>query len=153
MVRGKVFLAILLAIAVFALAGCGSKTALTAEQFKSKMEAAGYEVQDATYQYEGLVDQCFIAVKGNFEYQIEFYVVATESQAVGAYNQNKEQFQSKKSNASAETTKEVSNYGKYTLNTGGNYSVISRVDNTFIYIDASNDYRDEINKTLDSLGY
>ena len=37
-------------VVLFTLTGCGNKTAITSDDFKSKMESSGYTVQEATNQ-------------------------------------------------------------------------------------------------------
>ena len=141
----------------FMLAGCQtSRSAISAEEFKTKAEAAGYTVQDASSQYpDGQVDEYWIAVKLSdaIDYQIEFAVVPTAEQAKGAYEQNKADFESKKGNFTVHSTVSIGNYSYYYLTTSARFQVISRVDNTFIYIDAEKEYKDEIENFLQSIGY
>jgi len=153
MVNRKVILAVLLIILAAVLAGCGQKTALSAEDYVSIMEVNGYEVQDATAQYEGMVESCHIAIKGDFEYQIEFYVVASESQASDAYSQNKDTFESEAIGVSSTFTSEAAHHEKYTQVNNGKYNVVSRIDNTFLFVDTTDEYRDQIEGILDTLGY
>jgi len=140
-----------LTIMMIAFTGCGDKTALTPDQFKSKMESKGFTVQDATDQFEGKVDKVYIALNKNF--QIEFYSVASKDQALGAYNQNKRSFEDTKSAGSTETESNIGNNSKYTLNTNGKYKVVSRIDTTFIYINVPSTYKTEVNTLLKDLGY
>ncbi|OHW61654.1 hypothetical protein EUAN_19740 [Andreesenia angusta] len=141
------------AIMMFALAGCGEKTALTSDQFKSKMEEKGYEVQDATSQFEGSegVKKVYIALKDS--YQIEFYEMETIEQAAQAYNGNKANFEAQKGSSATETDVSGKNSAKYTLNSDGRYRAISTIENTFVYLDVESGVKDEVNGVLDELGY
>jgi len=136
------------------ITACGFKdrTALTAEQFVAKMEAEGLEIVDAADQFEeGAVDAVYLAVGEN--YQIEFYVVPSVDQAVSAFNSNRADFEAAKSGASSHKSAEMKNYGYYFQTTSENYSVISRTDNTFIYVVADAAYKDEISGLISELGY
>ncbi len=47
----------------------------------------------------------------------------------------------------------MKNYSTYSLTTNGKYKYLSRIDNTLIYIDASDDYKDAIKDIIKELGY
>ena len=154
---------ILLALALaLAAAGCGApRTAITAAQFTQKAEAAGYAVQNSAQQYQESgqdVEDALIAVKLNEDetaiaYQIEFVVVPTAEQAQGAYTTNKAAFDAAKGTSSASTNMALANYAYYYLQTNGKYMVISRIDNTFVYINADAEYKDDIKAFLKEIGY
>ena len=144
-----IVLVVLLTLSVW---GCSSKTPITANEFQAKMTAAGFEIIDAYDQLGGGdAEAALIAI--NDDYQIEFYVVPTEAQAITAFNQNKRNFEDAKGNSSSNTSVALANYGVYKLSTGGMYYVISRIDNTFIYIvtDAAN--KASVDENLKVLGY
>jgi hypothetical protein len=132
--------------------GCAKKTALTASDFKSKMASNGYTVEDATNQFDSeQIKQVYLAL--NDAYQIEFFEASSEAQAISAYKENKALFEASKGSTFGETTNNVSNYSKYTLKSDGKYKVISRIDTTWIYVDADDTYKAEINTVLKELGY
>ena len=56
-------------------------------------------------------------------------------------------------NAMVETQKSMGNVSKYTLKSNSTYKVVSRVGETFIYINAPGAKTDEINEVLKKLGY
>ena len=150
---------ILCLVAVFALTGCLNinlnKNSMTASEFKTKMENKGYTIKDATsqfYQYS-YVKQVYLAIDPNMTYQIEFYELATNDDAVSFYNTNKTIFEGKKGAGSLETTIDLGNYSKYTVTTDETYNVISRINNTAGYISVSKDLKDRINSELKDLGY
>jgi len=145
---------ILSALIILALVftGCGNKTALTADGFKSTMESKGFTVKDATGQFgKGIVDKVYIALNKN--YQIEFYSVPSEEQAINAFNQNKANFEKLKSSANVNTDVSLGNSSKYTLNSGGKYNVVSRISNTFIYLSVDSANKSEVDTILKDLGY
>ena len=58
-----------------------------------------------------------------------------------------------KEKTSIETNVELKNYSKYTLLSSGKYMVVSRINNTVIYVNADANYKDNIKNILDELGY
>lgn len=140
-------------IMALSLMGCGEKTALKSDQFKTDMESKGYEVQDASGQFEGDigVQKVYIALKDS--HQIEFYQMENDDQAAQAYEGNKATFESQKGSSSTETDVSGKNSSKYTLKSDGRYRVISRIGNTFIYVDAEEGVKSDIDNVLDELGY
>lgn len=147
----KLFVGLLMMFLLVGVAGCGKKVALTASEFKSKMEEKGYEVVDITEDYGDLVGTALLAMKG--DYQIEFYIVSDNEQAITAYNQNKEYFEDLKESSSVETETNLSNNAKYTLTSGGRYMLVARVDNTFIYLDVPENDKSEVTDVIKTLGY
>lgn len=131
------------------------KTSITASSFYTTMSQKEYSVQDATSQFSDYdyVQQVYIAASNDYSYQIEFYELSDDSYATSFYNNNKSIFESSKGNASAETSVSLKNYSKYTLSSSGKYSVVSRIDNTVIYVNVDDKYKDTVKAVLDELGY
>lgn len=149
---------ILCALSLFAFSGCGkNKPSISADDFCDKLESKGYLIQESTSQYSNYeqIKESYIALSDDYEYQIEFIVLTSDSEASSMYSHNKEKFEKEKDNANVNTNKEtnLANYSKYVLNVNGKYKVLSRIDNTLIYIDADSEFKDEINDVLDDLGY
>ena len=131
------------------------KTSITASSFYTTMSQKGYSVQDASSQFSdyNYVKQAYIAASKDLSYQIEFYELLDDSYATSFYNNNKSIFESSKGNASAETSVGLKNYSKYTLSSNGEYMVVSRIDNTVIYVKVDDSYKDTVKAILDELGY
>lgn len=129
------------------------KNSITTSSFYNNMSQKGYYVEDASYQYADYdyVKQIYVAA--NEDYQIEFYELIDDSYAMRFYNNNKTIFEESQGNGSAETSVGLKNYSKYTLSSNGRYMVVSRIDNTVIYVDADDQYRDDIKNVLKELGY
>jgi hypothetical protein len=139
---------------VFVFTGCGSKTALTADEFTSTAQDNGLTVSDVSEQYEayGVYDSAIIA-QSDDDWQVEFYVLTDEDNASDMFASNQEQFESAKKSSSTESSKSVGNYETYGLTSGGNYMYICRVDNTVLFVNASDDYKDDIKAFVETLGY
>ena len=149
----KRILGVLLVVSmVLVLCGCSKKEAITADDFKSKMEDLGYKITDATGQFKGqTVDSVQLALKD--DYQIEFYVLPSVEQAQSAYTQNKSNIENVKASVSTNKSLEIKNFSYYTRTTDSIYYVVSRVDNTFIYVAAKVEYKDEISDIISKFGY
>ena len=69
------------------------------------------------------------------------------------FNLNKDVFEKIKGNTAAETSVNLKNYSVYTLSTDSKYRVLSRIDNTVVYINVDKQYKDEVKGILEELGY
>ena len=151
-----VLVSLLCLITVFGFAGCGkNKDSISADEFCSKMEAKSFITTDSTEQYATSkeINESYIAISEDYSYQIEFIVLDSDSSAESMYNRNKSTFESENSSKAVRTSTSLANYSKYTLLASGKYKVLSRIDNTLIYINADSSYKDEINSILEDLGY
>lgn len=149
-----VFCCVVISFFSLFLTGCGNKTALNAESFKSNMESKGFEVVDVTSQYSNYSHiNSILLARSNDGYQIEFYVLSDTNNAVSVYNNNVSVFENSKSGASSYSTISGNNYSKYTLKSNNYYMLVSRVDNTMIYVKVADNYEDNIKDILNELGY
>lgn len=140
------------AVLIFTIIGCGNKKAMTAGDFENKMGKNGYEVINITSQYPSKAIKD-VLIAGKDGYQIEFFIVENVDVAVSSYNLNKETFEKSKGNKSVQTQKTVGNTSRFTLKTNSKYKVISRVENTFIFIIAPQEKSEEIDTVLKELNY
>lgn len=158
----KLALALGLVGLIASLSGCGlKKTAITADEFSSKMEDEGYQMVDITNQYEE-VENALLAMNLDDGYKIEYYNFADEDSARTAYNQTANKFD-KKYNVKMMSMNLTFNHSQSFYFTGqgkdadGNklesYVHISRVDDTMILVVADKEYRDDIKAIIKELGY
>lgn len=138
---------------IFFMTGCFNKKSISSNEFKSIMNDKGFDVQDATSQFSNYnyVNRAYIAL--NKDYQIEFYELSDEEKAKSFYETNKTIFEDSKENGYSQFNNSVGNHSKYTLKTGGKYKVVSRIDNTVVYLNVLEEYKDEIKDILNDLGY
>lgn len=131
------------------------KESMTASEFKTLMQEKGFVVSDATSQFSqyGYVEQVYVVAPSDYSYKIEFYELSDVDYATSFYNNNKSIFESSKGNASGETSVSMKNYSKYTLSAGGKYKVVSRIDNTVVYLNVDSSKKDTVKDLLDELGY
>lgn len=142
-------------IAVLTVTGCKDKKSITADEFKNTMESNDYTVQEATDQFSeyDYVEKVYIALISDSSYQIEFYQLSDDDYATSFYNNNKSIFEESKSSKNSETSVSMANYSKYTLETNGKYKVISRINNTAIYLNVDAEYKEDVKSILKKLGY
>ena len=137
-----------------ALTGCLSKTAITADSFKSSMESMNYVVVDYTSQFDSEdVKKVYAGINPTGSFQIEFFELGTESLARSSYLTNLETMEKSKGSMSSSTSFTGTNYEKATQTSNNEYWLVSRVENTFIFVHSSDTNKDAINKVVDSLGY
>lgn len=142
--------AILLVLAACNLAE--PKEPITADKFISVMEENGFTVQDAADQFEeGVVEAVHIANNGN--YQIEFYIVPSVEQAQSAFAQNIEAFKSMDSGVSSNSTVQLANYSFFEQSSKTSFQCVSRIDNTFVYLNIPAEYKKEAKDIIQELGY
>ena len=158
----RVLLIVMIIALFFAIGGCAvysilnrEKDSITSEEFKSIMENKGYTIVDVTNQYAqyGYIEKGYIAITNDRQYQVEFYTLTDNEKAVYFYNTNKTIFENSKQGVTSEKSAELKNYCKYTLNNNGKYKVISRIDNTAIYLNVDEQYKDIIKDLLKEIGY
>ena len=155
----KIALILTVVIVLAMMDGCliqeASRTPISANEFTTKAEAAGYRIQDAADQASGAAEDYLIAIQGTsaIDYQIEFFVVSTVDQAKATYQGNLSKIESQKGAISTNLSADKETYAYYKLASDNRYYVISRIENTLVYIDASEKYKDEIVKFLRDIGY
>lgn len=155
MKRKNVFLKITLCLMIIILlTGCKNKKAINFEEFKEKATTNNYIVSDITSQFEKskIVENAVTANKLG-EWVVEFYTLKSDSNAEYMFDYNKEEASSKKVNNSKETSSSSGNYSTYSLTNNGYYIYICKVDNTLLYTKVNEQYKDEVNKFIQELGY
>ncbi len=152
---------IAVSVAIVAIAIClvvilmKPKEALTAQDFNSLMEENGYSVvnvkeQFAEYDY---ISEAYLAIDKNRNYQIEFYIIASPDIAAQFFESNKAIFESSKGSVSSQKDVSAGNYSKYTLSSEGQYKYICRIENTVIYADTDDAYKQDVKEITKKLGY
>ena len=150
----KIILGIVLVLSVFMLGGCFSKKAITTDEFKAQADKSGYQVSDVKNQYEDFNTIKEATIAYNQEgFQVEFYVLTSNEDAISMFTTNKVDFESKKTDTNVETSASMKNYDTYSLTNNGEYSYLSRVENTFLYVNVKQELKDKVKDFVDKLGY
>lgn len=140
-------------VVVFALID-KEKAPISAKEFYEEMEDEGYVLVDVTSQYASYgIEEAYIAVKSNQEYQIEFYELSSIGKAESMFETNKEYFQDRAGSTKVTSSYGFGNYDIYSLKSNGDYMYLCRIDNTLLYIDVEDIYKDEVKEIIDELDY
>lgn len=131
------------------------KESITAPEFVNNMQSRRYITQDVKSQFEeyDYIKEAYVASARDYSYQLEFYELSDENYATMFYSTNKSIFESYKDNSSVETNIDGKNYSKYTLKVNEQYMLLSKIDNTVIYLKSDIKNKDSINKLLKEIGY
>ena len=150
----KVFSILVCLLLLVGLTGCGcqkSKKPITSEDFSYIVQEKEYEVIDTN----GMIDDgsANVAKAGHKgDIVILFFVLSSEEKAIELYEKYEIEFKSEYS--SGETISESGkNFSKYLQVSNGMISITSRISDTYIYINVSDDYEGEIKNLLKELGY
>lgn len=144
-------------IGIFALAGCSvDKTPVSGDTFSEKMEEAGLSINDQTAEVpedSGMSDVRVAFEEG--EYQIEFYEFTKEEDAKSLYNVQQGNLEDtyESANGTVKTSKKLGNYASYKLSADDEYYVISRIGNTLVYSATTDEYKNQVKKLVEDLGY
>ena len=151
----KKLLIVLVLLTLVLTTGCTNKEAKTSKEFINIMENNKYEIVNVKKQFENRaqVKEAIIAIEQSKNYQIEFYVMSDEKNAKSFYENNREIFKENATNSNVNTEVNLGNYSKYTQTSNGKYSVISRIDNTIIYLNVDEKNKENIEEILETLGY
>lgn len=156
----KHFLKIFLIVMLIGLIGCSplesmveDKPKLSLSEFKEKMESNEFVVIDASAQLveQKQIEGAYIAQKDG--YQIEFFDLNSSENAIGMFNYNKSLFEKEKEGGSLEFQTNGKNSSTYTLKTNGMFKYISRIDDTFLYLNVAVENEEEVKLILEGLGY
>lgn len=146
----------LILILVLLLSACSNnKTPKGIDEFKDIMKDNDYYIINSKEQfseYDYILDS-YIAIDSTKNFQIEFYKLSDIENAKAFFEFNKDIFDAERANTSLYTDVSLNNYDKYTLITDNSYKVLSRIDNTVIYIDVDKKYKKNINNILKKIGY
>ena len=148
----NIFLGIALVLVMLFVTGCAFYNLLDATEFKNHFSALGYTISDTeTADYEA--DKYLVASKEDVPYKIEYYEFDTDINAKKVYEKYKKNIANyiTSNSENKETTGAI--MGKIVAVSEKEYIIISRVKNTLIFINGTNEYADEINKILDEIEY
>lgn len=154
----KKSLGLLLCVVMFVtcLTACGSKTATTVSDFTDYFENEGFTVYDVSADYENIsttnVTDVLVARNETENYQIELFVFEDEIGSKGCFDANKLEIENMMTSSNY-TSVAVNNYERYASGDNDNYAVVSRIDNTVVYVNVSLAKKDEVKKLLDGIGY
>lgn len=145
---------VIAAVVVFFVVIDKEKEYMSAKEFYDEMEDEGYVMVDITAQYAAYgIDEAYLAVKPNQEYQIEFYELSSVSKAESMFESNKDYFKERAGSKRVTSSYGFGNYDIYSLTSNGDFMYLCRIDNTLLYIDVDDSYKNEVKEIIDELDY
>lgn len=133
---------------------CEPKVAITTEQFVAICEENNYETIDVSEQYSQFtqIQDATVARSGS-DWQIEFYVLDTDVNAIAMFATNQSLFESYDTGSSTQSSVTMQNYSTFMLKTGGYYMYLCQVDNTLLYVRVASQFENSVTALIDALGY
>ena len=154
--KKKILVILSMFLILFTLTGCilKPKKAITGDKFIEVAKNNNLTVIDAYEQMSqyGVIQTALLA-KAADGWQIEFYILNTDSDAKDMYETNRKIFEDSKGSSSKEKYLTLKNYSMYNLVSGGRYMYLSKIDNTLLYVRIDDKYTDNVKKIVKELGY
>ena len=150
----KIGIILTVVVMTFLLTGCGTKSVKTTKDFTALANSynlSTQNVKESQYSSDDSIKEGYVAYNNNW--QIEYYVLDTVKTASSNYDTNVEIFNESKGNSSSYVEFEGKNYKSYSLTSNGQFMYICRVDNTFIYANVSEEYKDDVKAFIKEFGY
>ena len=149
----KLKILVLMILAVLLSACSIKKEAIDEDDFIRIMTNEGFEVVNTVNEYTEYpyFEETYVAKKDGYE--IQFYELEDDSFAKKIYSENKQQMESTKTGTYVESNVDLINNNKYSVDTQGVYTVVSRTDDTIVYLSVNSKFKEEVNSILKKLGY
>ena len=146
-----------IAVAVFCLAGCIdiSRTAIDGDFFEDTMKDLGYSVANITNQFES-GDNIEIALEAtdySKTHKINYYKFNDRLSANDSFRGNLKDMEDTIGNSGYSSSITIDNYKKEAMVADGEYRVITKIDNTIVYVRADSSCRYDIDLALKAIGY
>lgn len=146
----KIFTLLMIAACLVTLCGCGKKESLKESEISKKLSNMGFNVTDVTDRMEDS-NISIVKTANNGKYQIEYYVFKNKENTKTAFDSNVALFEEDKEHKGRQKNKD--NYDRYDQKNDYYYNVVSRVDNILIYVSINKDYKNDVKKVLNKLGF
>ena len=147
-------LLVVLSLLTVMLTGC-SKTAVTTAQFTELAKSKNFIVEDAADQFAAYdeIKEVTITAPQSLEYQIEFYVLASEANAKSFFTNNQKNFEMNKSGQFKTSSINGKNYNIFKLEANNKFMMLERVDNTVIYVNTASKDKKAVEEFIKELKY
>lgn len=153
--KKKILYVLTLMVVTLTLTGCGNKKAITIDEYKDIMSTNSFVLNDAKNRISvnSNIKDIYIAANPKDNYQIEFYVLESVDTAKTFFSENKTRFSKEVGKNKIETKSKKGNSEKYTVTSLGQYRLVSRIENTVIYLDTRESNKKKVDEILKELGY
>lgn len=153
--KKKILYVLTLMVVTVTLTGCGNKKAITIDEYKDIMSTNSFVLNNAKNRISvnSNIKDIYIAANPKDNYQIEFYVLESVDTAKTFFSENKTRFSKEVGKNKIETKSKKGNSEKYTVTSLGQYRLVSRIENTVIYLDTRESNKKKVDEILKELGY
>ena len=134
---------------LFTLCACGVEKVKNEKDINERLGNEGFVVNDVTSQMNDKRIS-YVAAANNNKYQIEYYVFNETSDVNEAYQGNVESFNA---NGKKGTEKTKKGYTIYIQKLSDKYSVVIKDGKILIYSSVNIEYKKDLKKVLNKLGY
>lgn len=150
-----VIFAIIMTVLINISSMLADKEPISANKFKKIMAAENFRIINATEQFaeQEYVDEVYLALDFEGQFQVEFLTFTDETYAESSFEINKQNFEAYEKDANTQSEVNGENHSNYKLSTDEKFMVISRIENTMVYISTDDLHKDEAKELLDKLGY
>jgi len=153
----KIALASVMIIMGAAVAACGDKTPVSAEDFSDGCANAGYTVYNDTAKAESIeeLEEFYRAVSEDGNHEIRFFIFTDDDGAKNIYEYYTASFEEAREAASksSHTSVSVGNHANYSTTYDGVFGRVARVDNTLMVCYADEDAKDAVDELIEGFGY
>ena len=125
------------------------KESISLDTFKLIMEDEGFEVLDKSY--ETKAGKLYVASNG--DYKIEFYDCTNVRTAEIYYSAYVEACEDEIDGSHTGSNIAFKNYARRVISANGEYTVVSLIDDTLLFVQADKEYKGDIKDVLEELGY
>ncbi len=148
-------------LTMMSLVACGDKEPATVEKFIEVAESNGCTIQSLTAEevataledspeyYKSLT----LALNEESDWQVEFYVLASEENAAALFTSFKSFFEENKGDVSGEVSTSVGNSATYSITTNGEYVYVGRIADTVVFVQTPKGNKDAVKAIIDGIGY
>ena len=134
-------------VVMLACAGCAARTAITSDDFQKQAKSSGFtvtaETSPSTY-----VTKDFLAAKNDSDIQITFLSFDTAEHAQSWFSTQKGS-----QTGSEKTIVDTETYNKCTVTNGEIYSLLIRMDNTFVSCKTTLAKKSEVDNFISTIKY
>ena len=131
------------------------KEKITNAKFTTIAKSLGYETKDITKEQgeerEAMLNKVTSATKDDLK--VDFYNFKTTKIAKGAFFNGEKLFSDIKNISYENNVKRGKNYTIFSAEDDKRYGIVSRIDNTLVLIDTTKNYKKDVEKIIEELGY
>ena len=119
------------------------------------MTEAGHTVEDVLHLFdeELIADVLFHLIADCGTFQVEFFAYETTEQAWQSFDRTRQALEDQSGNVRSYSSLDFPAFSRFRQTSGGQFGVVSRIENTVVFVFTSAEHRTEVDAVLDLLGY